>query len=159
VKNICETMAIPVTVTTIHSKLRHSSPLLFSPEEEETQLQSTCLLSDSEYDSGAFSASSTQQFGIRQTLPNSPLLAPQLVLSIIRNENDVDIDQAEEVMDQKEDEYSQQSTTSDSVSITIGHTTQLHVADRAAKAGCIKETQSLDPGLEMLAAGREREEI
>ena len=79
-KYISKTNTIPVTVTTIHTKLRHSSPLLFSPEEEEVQLQSTFLQSDSEYDSGAFSASSTPQFDKRQTIPNSPLLAPQLVL-------------------------------------------------------------------------------
>ena len=130
VKQICETKSIPMTVTTIQTKLRHSSPLLFSPEEEETQLHSTCLLSDSEYDSGAFSASSTPQFDKRQTLPNSPLLSPQLVLSIIRNEKEEDNFQQEEDIDQSE-KYPQQSTTLDGVSITIGHTTQLYVVDRA----------------------------
>ena len=105
------------------------------------QLQSTSIQSDSEYDSGAFSASSSPQ----QTLPNSPLLSPQLVLSIIRSGNE------ENTKDEKESKnvkYSDNIGNSldyeprmhvleepGSVSITIGHTTQLYVVDMARNTG------------------------
>ena len=138
----CSKKAEQIIVASIQTKLRHSSPLLFAPEEEEVQLQSTSIQSDSEYDSGAFSASPPPQ----QTLPNSPLLSPQLVLSIIKSGYE------ESMKDEKESKTTKYENCPDyepgmhvseepgSVSITIGHTTQLYIVDMARNTGYGQET-------------------
>ena len=131
-----------ITVASIRSKLRHSSPLLSGPEEELPELLSTSVITAQEYQAGVssspgYSPSSYQarpspgpspgtSSSSYQTLPNSPLLSPQLVLSIVRKEQD-----------RKEGE-GRMTMTNTSVSITIGHTTQIHVVDKNSRDKIIR---------------------